>query len=90
MCRTQCDQACSVADYCEWVIHGPCTTRQLAEKSAIDILNVRPRTTDLVQIGLVEMIGGGQEGIYRARSQAEWEAWAAAQRPALDGQIALI
>jgi predicted transcriptional regulator len=47
---------------------GACTTRQLAEKSGIDLLTVRPRVTELYQIGLVELVNeesGGGEGIYR-------------------------
>jgi predicted ArsR family transcriptional regulator len=60
--------------------HGPCTTRQLAQKSSIDILTVRPRVTELYQIGLVELANAesrGDEGVYRtvpwavARSQFE-------------------
>jgi DNA-binding MarR family transcriptional regulator len=64
--------------------HGPCTTRQLAEKSGIDILSVRPRVTDLMQLGYAELafiekaVGEKpgrslrrHEGIYRALSDAE-------------------
>ncbi len=49
--------------------HGPCTTRQLAERSGIDLLNVRPRVTELYQLGLVDLANpesGGSEGIYQA------------------------
>jgi hypothetical protein len=62
--------------YSAWLAHGPCTTRQLAAASGIDILNVRPRTTDLMGIGLVECVGrqAGQ-GIYQARSNEAWVAW---------------
>lgn len=48
---------------------GPCTTRELAARSGIDLLNVRPRVTELVTLGLVELANpepGGGEGIYRA------------------------
>jgi hypothetical protein len=64
------------AVYTAWITHGPATTRQLAGLSNIDILNVRPRTTDLVSLGLVECIGtvDGQ-GVYRARSQEQWQTW---------------
>lgn len=56
--------------------HGPCTTRQLAERSGRDILTVRPRVTELCELGLVLMDGrAGHEGIYRIASQAEWEVW---------------
>ena len=49
--------------------HGPCTTRRLAERSGIDILSVRPRVTELYQLGLAELANpeaGGGEGIYQA------------------------
>ncbi len=79
------------AVYAAWVIHGPATTRALAIRAGIDILNVRPRTTDLAQLGLVECVGVDHgEGVYRARSQAEWEAWAASIRSLPSGQLALI
>lgn len=46
---------------------APCTTRALAERSRIDILAVRPRVTELVELGLAECIGGTKgEGVYRA------------------------
>jgi DNA-binding IclR family transcriptional regulator len=47
--------------------HGPCTTRQLAEKTGISILTVRPRVHELVDLGLAECSGrDGREGVYRA------------------------
>ncbi len=62
-----------------WAKHGPCTTRQLAERSGISLLTLRPRTTDLFQIGLVACDGRqGREGIYRFVSHdcaaADWQA----------------
>jgi len=72
-------------------MHSPATTRELAEITGIDILNIRPRTTDLVKVGLVEMIDTRDgQGIYRARTQVEWENWAAPQRIGTDGQLHLI
>jgi predicted ArsR family transcriptional regulator len=48
-------------------VHGPCTTRQLADRIGIDLLTVRPRVTELVQLGLAECGDEpGREGIYRA------------------------
>lgn len=75
-----------------WLAHGPATTRQLAGLSGIDILNVRPRTTDLVSVGLVKLAGdcAGREGIYRARSQAEWEAWLKTQQSQPATQLQLL
>ena len=53
-------------------LHGPCTTRQLAAKAGLDILTVRPRVTELVELGFAECTGrDGGEGIYRARSFQE-------------------
>lgn len=55
-----------------WKQHGAMTTRQLAEQSGIDLLNVRPRTTDLVQLGLVRALDvPGSEGVYEALSDEE-------------------
>ena len=51
---------------------GPCTTRQLAEKSKIDLLTVRPRVTELVELGFAECTGrDAGEGVYRALSYKE-------------------
>lgn len=75
-----------------WLVHGPCTTRQLAAQSGIDILNVRPRTTDLCTVGLVECIGQADgEGIYAVRSMGDWEVWRSRQ-PSVEvsGQQVLI
>ena len=47
--------------------YAPCTTRALAARGGMDILAVRPRMTELVDLGLAECIGGnGGEGVYRA------------------------
>jgi hypothetical protein len=56
--------------------HGACTTRELAAASGIDILNIRPRITELVQLGLTELAcdARGHEGVYRALSFAEAQA----------------
>lgn len=72
------------AVYRAWVTFGPGTTRRVAERSEIDILALRPRTTDLVVMGLVELCGSEtNEGVYRARSQVDWEAWSFKQREGL-------
>lgn len=47
--------------------HGPCTTAQLADKIGMSILTVRPRVTELTQVGLARLVGGereGREGVY--------------------------
>jgi hypothetical protein len=58
-----------LAVYRAFELHGACTTRQLAQKSCIDILTLRPRVTELVQLGLVELSNPEMragEGIYQA------------------------
>ena len=58
--------------------HGPATTRELARHMRWDILAVRPRVTELVQLGLarLQVIGGvtmrrAHEGVYEALTEAE-------------------
>lgn len=49
-----------------WRTHGPCTTRELSQRSGIDLLTLRPRTTELVALGLVMLHDSeGTEGTYR-------------------------
>jgi predicted transcriptional regulator len=36
--------------------HGPGTTREVARKSGIDILNLRPRATELYQLGFLKLV----------------------------------
>ena len=66
------------ATYLALLLHGPCTTRDLARKSNFDLLTIRPRVTELIQLGfalLVEDAGGrGTEGTYRALSVVEAQA----------------
>ncbi len=53
--------------------HGPCTTRELAQRSGLDILTVRPRVTELVQLDFATCLNleaPGREGIYRAEKEA--------------------
>lgn len=57
-----------------WRKHGPGTTREIAEKSGIDLLTLRPRTTDLFQVGFVVLVDTAKksrQGQYRAASEAE-------------------
>lgn len=65
------------AVYEAWVVYGPGTTRQLAIKSGIDLLTFRPRTTDLCDLGLVELVDSerGSEGIYQAVPETKWNGW---------------
>lgn len=58
-----------------WRRHGPGTTHQLSARSGINILSFRPRTTELLQLGLLELVGrDGTNGIYQAIPQAEMRA----------------
>lgn len=55
-----------------WREHGPCTTEGLAQLSGIPLLTLRPRTTDLVQLGFVILAGGNKRGgVYRAATAEE-------------------
>jgi len=61
---------------------GPSTTRQLAAFAGLDLLTVRPRVTELCQLGLVEVDGrDGHDGIYKAvPAEVVRERFAAAAR----------
>ena len=67
---------------------GPCTTRELAALSGIDLLTVRPRVTELVELGLVECVGGANgEGRYQAVMPGEAAArYERRQRDLREGQ----
>jgi len=63
-----------------WRTFGPCTTEQLAERSRLSLLSLRPRTTELFQLGyvcLADAQESGLEGTYRVRTQPEHAAWVA-------------
>ena len=57
-----------VAAYEAWKLWGPGTTHDVAERSGMSILALRPRTTELMKLGFVDLIesAGGHEGIYAA------------------------
>jgi hypothetical protein len=62
-----------------WLQHGPGTTREVAELSHIPLLTLRPRTSELYALGLVDMIDSTAEnhstaGVYRHCAHAEAEA----------------
>lgn len=64
-------------------VWGPCTTRQLAEYMGQDILSVRPRVTELCQMGLARVVevsrtkrqedGTMREGYYETIGMADAE-----------------
>jgi hypothetical protein len=52
--------------------HGPGTTRQVAARAGWELLSLRPRATELLQLGFLELVGReNHEGVYLARSDAE-------------------
>lgn len=73
--------------------HGPCTTRELSRECGLDILTVRPRVTELLQLGFVVCTNdgqGGHEGIYQALTTAEAETlFTARQAEAREQQMSL-
>jgi hypothetical protein len=77
-----------------WRGCGPGTTRDIAARTGLSLLTFRPRTTELLQMGLLtlaETQDAKGEGVYRARSDSEWLAWLAAQRhAAADPQLQLM
>lgn len=72
-----------------WLLHGPGTTRQVAERSRIDLLSLRPRTTELLAVGLLEVVAGsaGREGTYMVVPS---ERWAQQRTDPADGQQVMI
>jgi hypothetical protein len=72
-----------LAVYNSMQVWGPCTTRQLGVYMSLDVLSVRPRVTELCQMGLARAVEVGmakrredqsvREGYYEAVSMAEAE-----------------
>jgi hypothetical protein len=87
-----------------WRQHGPGTTREVAQKAGIDILSFRPRSTELHQLGLLELVEGeftqkGEvktarqtfEGTYRALNDGEvWEMFWARKGQSAETQLSLL
>lgn len=69
-------------------MHGPATTRDLAKAMGADVLSVRPRVTELVQLGMAALVEPAdpqapkREGVYRALTIPEAEALFAQRRAA--------
>lgn len=66
--------------YRAFVDHGPGTTFQISERSGMGLLTLRPRATDLLQLGLLDLAGhtvenGKKCGIYYAVTPATWLDW---------------
>lgn len=60
----------------DWLLaRGPATTSDIAEGLKMNLLTVRPRVSELVQLGFAECVGrSGHEGIYQVVSVAEAQA----------------
>lgn len=73
-----------------WRRHGPCTTEDLAERSGISILSLRPRTTELYQLGFLVVVDGSAArkngATYRAATTEETKANLARMRRSLNTQ----
>ncbi len=85
-----------LAVYSELARLGPCTTQDLAALSGMDILTVRPRVTELVQLGFAVLIPPanrekpGREGIYKALPEEQaLQVFRARQAEAASGQLNL-
>jgi hypothetical protein len=73
-----------------WLKYGPGTTAEIAQRSGISILTLRPRTTELAELGFVRLAerlravssaaASGHEGVYRARTHEELMAWFKVQK----------
>lgn len=48
--------------YAAWLAHGPGTAHQLAGKSDIPLIELRPRTEELLAVGGVRILGQATEG----------------------------
>lgn len=66
-----------------WRSHGPGTTREVAGRAGMDILSLRPRSTELLQLGFLRLVTDRDgEGIYAARGDDEVRAMLEAERAA--------
>lgn len=75
-----------------FILCGPSTTRQVAEKMGVEVLKVRPRCTELLQLGLLVEVPsepGQREGIYRALSEEEAINFLATPREPIHAQTEL-
>lgn len=74
------------------LLHGPASTRGLARTLGMDVLSVRPRCTELLQLGLVELRGKDQDGgVYAALpfAEARWR-FENAKKAAEEEQMVLL
>jgi hypothetical protein len=62
-----------------WRMHGPGTTENVAQTAGINLLTFRPRSTELLQLGLIALVDrDSNDGIYEAvpedQARASFEA----------------
>lgn len=76
-----------------WRAYGPGTTREVSLKCGMDLLTFRPRSTELLEAGLLEICGRVKsrpgrncEGIYQATSAEGWGEWHARMFPKMEGR----
>jgi hypothetical protein len=72
--------------------HGPCTTRRVAQAVGVEVHTMRPRCTELFQLGLLVEVPaepGAKEGIYRALSEDEAINFLATPREPIHSQTEL-
>ena len=75
-----------------WLHHPDCTTREAAQRGGMDLLTLRPRTTELVQMGFVVLSDtqdAAGQGRYRARTWAEAARFHAERGLPVSSQLAL-
>lgn len=75
-----------------WQKFGPGTTEDVGVRAGWDWRSFRPRTTELVQLGFVALVGReGRAGVYVARTEAEaLAAFQERQRSFVSGQLQLL
>ena len=81
---------CRERIYRAWLRFGPCTTKELSGLSGENLLTLRPRTTELLQVGALELVGAdGANGIYTARRLDAWERFFNEQKLTAKSQLSL-
>ena len=70
-----------------WRMHGPGTTAEVCARAGLSILTFRPRTTELFQLGFLQLSDTptnrqsaianrkSHEGVYRVRTPDEQRTW---------------
>jgi len=73
--------------YLALAVSGGVTTRQLADRMGVEMGCVRPRVTELCQIGAVKLVGRtNHEGLYQVLTVGEWALWITTEKTRADGE----